>query len=75
VPIEVKYITGFDWKDKRFNGVKLFLNRFPNVKNSLLITKSVELTTSVNGVAVHVVPLWKFLLSPLQNPVHPVNPV
>ena len=64
VPIEVKYITTFDWNDRRFDGVRLFLNRFPNVKNVLLITKSVELTTSVNNVDVHVVPLWKFLWSP-----------
>jgi predicted AAA+ superfamily ATPase len=66
---EVEYITAFDWKDKRFDGVRLFLNRFPSVKNILLITKSVELTTSVNNVAVHVVPLWKFLWSPQKNPV------
>ena len=69
VPIEVKYMATFDWKDKRFDGVRLFLNRFPNVKNVLLITKSVELTTSVNDVVVHVVPLWKFLWSPQKNPV------
>jgi hypothetical protein len=69
VPIEVKYITAFDWKDKRFDGIRLFLNRFPNVRNILLVTKSVELTTSVNNVAVHVVPLWKFLWSPQKNPV------
>ncbi len=64
VPIEVKYITTFDWNDRRFDGVRLFLNRFPNVKNILLITKRVELTTAVNNIAVHVVPLWKFLWSP-----------
>ncbi len=67
VPIEVKYITAFDWKDKRFDGLRLFLNRFPNAKNILLITKSVELSTAVNNVAVHVVPLWKFLWSPGNN--------
>lgn len=69
VPVEVKYISTFDWKDKRFDGIRLFINRFPNVKNVLLITKSVELTTSVNNIAVHVVPLWKFLWSPQNNPV------
>lgn len=68
VPIEVKYMTTFDWKDKRFDGVRLFLRRFPNVKNILLITKSIELTTSVNNVIVHVVPLWKFLWAPQGNP-------
>jgi hypothetical protein len=70
-PVE-KWTTSysdFDWKDKRFDGVRLFLNRFPNVKNILLITKNVEVTTSVNNVAVHVVPLWKFLWSPQKNPV------
>jgi predicted AAA+ superfamily ATPase len=67
VPIEVKYMTTFDWNDRRFDGVRLFLNRFPNVKNILLITKSVELTTSVNNIAVHVVPLWKFLLKGIRS--------
>ena len=69
VPIEVKYMATFDWKDKRFDGVRLFLKRFPNVRNVLLITKSVELTTPVNNVAVHAVPLWKFLWSPEKNPL------
>ncbi|RPH52562.1 MAG: ATP-binding protein [Desulfobacteraceae bacterium] len=69
VPIEVKYITSFDWKEKRFDGVRLFIKRFPKVKNILLITKSVELTTAANNVTIHVVPLWKFLCFPKKNPV------
>ena len=64
LPVEVKYITAFDWKDKRFDGLRLFLNRFSNVKNILLITKTVELTTTVNKVAIHLVPLWKLLNNP-----------
>jgi len=68
-PIEVKYVTSLDWKDRRFDGVRLLLNRFPGVRSILLVTKSVELTTSINNVAVHVVPLWKFLWSPQDNPV------
>ena len=62
VPIEVKYVTTFDWNDRRFDGVRLFRNRFPNVKKILLITKNVELTTAINNIPLLVVPLWKFLL-------------
>ncbi len=64
LPIEVKYVTNFDWKDRRFDGIRLFLNRFPKAKNVLLITKSVDTTTTVDNVSLSVVPLWKFLLDP-----------
>jgi predicted AAA+ superfamily ATPase len=63
VPIEVKYVSEFDWKDKRYNGVRLFLRRFPAAKKALLISKSVETGMTVGDVELHVVPLWKFLLN------------
>jgi len=63
-PIEVKYITAFDWNEKRFDGIRLFLTRFPATRGVLVVTKSIELRTSVNGVLVNVVPLWKALRDP-----------
>lgn len=63
LPIEVKYLDNFDWQDKRYAGIRLFLRRFPATKEALVITKNVEMTLKVNGVEIDVVPLWKFLLS------------
>lgn len=63
LPIEAKYITAFDWKDKRFSGIRLFLRRFPKTKKVLLVSKSVEKEVTVDSVDIVVVPLWKFLLN------------
>lgn len=73
LPIEVKYIAVFDWNDRRFDGIRLFLRRFPTVKEILLITKSVELSTTVNNITVHVVPLWKFLSGYNTENIMPVS--
>lgn len=70
LPIEVKYLSDFEWKDKRFDGIRLFMNRFPTVGNVLLITRNVDFTTSITGtVTLHAIPLWKFLWEPRSNPV------
>ena len=62
LPVEVKYLADFDWQDKRYAGLRLFLGRFPATKKALVITKNVRRVLEVNGVKVHIVPLWKFLL-------------
>ena len=62
-PVEVKYVSSFDWNDRRFSGVKLFLRRFPNTKRVLLITRNVETELKLDSRDISVVPLWKFLLS------------
>lgn len=62
LPIEVKYISDFDWQDRRFSGVKLFLRRFPRVKEVLIISKDVETEIAKEGVVIKVIPAWKFLL-------------
>jgi uncharacterized protein len=62
LPVEVKYLDRFDWQDKRYAGIRLFLNRFPSVKQALVITKNVETTVTVNNIVIHTIPLWKFLL-------------
>jgi len=62
-PVEVKYVSSFDWSDRRFSGVKLFLRRFPNTKRVLLITRNVETELKIDSTDISVVPLWKSLLS------------
>ena len=62
-PVEVKYVSSFDWSDRRFSGVKLFLRRFPTTKRVLLITRNVETELKIDSTDISVVPLWKFLLS------------
>ncbi|MBI5183963.1 MAG: ATP-binding protein [Nitrospinae bacterium] len=63
LPIEVKYISSFDWTDRRFSGIKLFLHRFPNTEKVLLISKDVETEIKVNRTKIEIIPLWRFLLS------------
>ncbi len=63
LPVEVKYISDFDWQDRRFSGVKLFLRRFPRVKEVLIISKDVETEITKEGVNIKVIPAWKFLLT------------
>ncbi len=63
-PIEVKYLSSFDWQDKRFAGIKLFLRRFPETKRALIITKDVETKSTAGKTEISAVPLWRFLLSP-----------
>ncbi|SPD74299.1 conserved hypothetical protein [uncultured Desulfobacterium sp.] len=62
MPIEVKYITSFDWKDKRFSGIRLFQRRYASTRNVLVISKSVEMNTTIDTLSIRVTPLWKFLL-------------
>jgi len=62
LPIEVKYVTAFDWDDKRYSGFKLFLKRHPKTKEGIVVTRTVEKEDRKNGVFIRCVPLWKFLL-------------
>ena len=73
LPLEVKYLESFDWQDKRFAGLRLFLKRFPATRKALVITKDVETTMEVNGVKISALPLWKFLLS-RQNKLPELEP-
>ncbi len=63
MPVEVKYISAFDWKDRRFSGFKLFLRRFPQTRKGLLITRNVDTVIKSNHTEIIAVPLWRFLLS------------
>ncbi|OIN96403.1 hypothetical protein AUJ66_06375 [Candidatus Desantisbacteria bacterium CG1_02_38_46] len=59
---EVKYMSEFEWQDKRFAGVRLFLRRFPSTKEVTIISKNVERELEESGIKIIVIPLWKFLL-------------
>lgn len=61
-PIEVKYLTSFDWNDKRLAGVKLFLRRYPQTKEVVIVSQNVEAEENVRNHRIQVVPIWKFLL-------------
>ena len=63
LPIEAKYISSLDWKDRRFGGIKLFLRRYPNTEQVIIITKTVETRTNLNGTEIILIPAWRFLLS------------
>ena len=73
LPLEVKYLESFDWQDKRFAGLRLFLKRFPATRKALVVTKGAETTMEVNGVEINALPLWKFLLS-RQNKLPELKP-
>jgi len=62
--VEVKFISSLDWSEKKFSGIKLFLRRFPDAREVLLITRSVETELKVGQAIVRATPLWRFLLSP-----------
>ncbi len=62
-PIEVKYLSSFEWKDRRFSGLRLFLKRHPQTKRALVISKNVEAEILTDFTEIRVVPLWRFLLN------------
>lgn len=74
LPVEVKYLSDFDWTERRFFGMKLFLRRFPKTRKALILTRNVERELKVNETEIMVLPLWRFLLSserylaPLSDP-------
>lgn len=61
IPVEVKYISNFDWQDKGYKGIRLFLRRFPQTKEVLIVSKDVETELEENSAVVRIIPLWKFL--------------
>jgi predicted AAA+ superfamily ATPase len=64
LPTEVKFISSLDWTERRFSGIKLFLRRYPETKEVLLITRDVDKEFEHGPAVIRAVPLWRFLLSP-----------
>jgi len=63
-PIEVKFISTFDWAERRFSGLKLFLRRHQHTRKCLLITKNFGQEIKINETRINAVPLWRFLMTP-----------
>ena len=59
---EAKYDTRFDWEDKRYKGVKLFLKRHPQAKKVTIVSKSAELDFKEGKTKILVIPAWKRLI-------------
>jgi predicted AAA+ superfamily ATPase len=61
--IEVKYDSKFDWQDKRFKGVKLFIKHYPGAKCVTIISKNIEEEIKDSKLKISVIPAWKYLLT------------
>jgi predicted AAA+ superfamily ATPase len=61
--IEVKYDNKFEWQDKRYRGVMLFLRRYPQTREVTIITQNIDQTIRESDVTISAIPAWKFLLS------------
>jgi hypothetical protein len=60
--VEVKYQDTFDWEDRRFDGVRLFLRRFPATGEVTVVTRDAAGEGQVGRTEVTAVPLWRYLL-------------
>lgn len=63
LPVEVKYDSDFNWEDRKFAGIKLFLKEFPEAKETIVVSKNVQVELAEKQTRVRVIPLWKFLLT------------
>ena len=54
--------SAFDWQGRPFNGVRLFLKRFPACRSVTVVTRDAAGEADVNGARVEATPLWKYLL-------------
>jgi hypothetical protein len=59
---EVKYESKFDWKDKKFMGVRLFIRRYPSVREVTIVSKNVMQTLKDGKLKISVVPAWEYVL-------------
>lgn len=60
--VEVKYEDAFHWEDRRFDGVRLFLKRFPACRSVTVVTRDAAGEAQVGRAKVTAVPLWRYLL-------------
>jgi len=62
-PIEVKYVDAYEWQDKKFAGMRLFLRRHKETKKALVVTGTVDDEISKGNCTIKFLPLWRFLLN------------
>ncbi len=60
--VEVKYENAFDWNDRRYDGVRLFLRRFPDCRQVTVVTRDASGEVAAGQATVTAVPLWRYLL-------------
>ncbi len=60
--VEVKYQDTFDWEGRRFEGVRLFLKRFPACREVTVVTRDAVGEVEAGRAKVTAVPLWRYLL-------------
>jgi predicted AAA+ superfamily ATPase len=72
--VEVKYKNTFDWEDRGFAGVRLFLRRFPSCRKATVITRDAARQIKVGATRVTAVPLWRYLLRE-ERPPAPHRPM
>jgi len=59
--IEVKYDSEFDWEDKKFAGIKLFIKRYPQIKDVTIISKNATKIFKKGKLKISAIPAWKYL--------------
>ena len=62
VVLEVRYDDTFDWDDRRFHGVRLFLRRYPDCPAVTIVTRDASGAVQVGETQVTALPLWRHLL-------------
>ena len=60
--VEVKYESTFDWEDRRYEGVRHFLRRFPACPEVTIVTREATGQVTVGDTEVTAMPLWRYLL-------------
>lgn len=60
--IECKYISDFNYDDKKLSGVKLFLRRYHETQSVSIITCNIEDEIKNGKTKITLIPLWKFLI-------------
>lgn len=60
--VEVKYDDTFTWDDPRFQGVRLFLKRFPECSDVTVVTRDAVGEVALGQTTVTAIPLWRYLL-------------
>jgi hypothetical protein len=60
---ETKYITDFNFDDKKFASIKFFIKKNTKIKEINIITKNVEQTYKTDTVTLNIIPAWKALIN------------
>jgi len=61
LPVDVRYETILPGSDGNLSGIRAFIRRFPRTREAVVVSRNVEGSVKIDGVAVRSVPLWKFL--------------